>query len=160
MSRETPEWAAELAGFSDDDRHLPFTLDGVNVVLNRARLAAFLVQFARDRDVRDFLTLDLVGTTAGLPLSSTGLTEAGPNLPTRPFRIWEYVWLYKVLGLTRGGLKVLDLGGPASHLSILAAMAGCHVISVDINDDFVQAARDCARTLELRSLEPRVCDMR
>ena len=99
MLRNPPQWAFELGWISDADRCLPFALDRVNLALNRARLAAFLDQFALDEDVRDFLAIDLLGATAGLPLSSTGLAETVPSLASRPFRIWEYVWLYKVLGL-------------------------------------------------------------
>jgi SAM-dependent methyltransferase len=160
MSWNFPGWASELAWLSEDDRDLPLSLDGVNLVLNRARLAAFLSEFAEDKDVRDFLALDLLGTTAGLPLSSTGLAEEAPGLASRPFRLWEYVWLYKVLGLSGGGMKVLDLGGPATHLSVLAAIAGCHVTSVDINPEFVEAANECAHALRLPLLTARLGDMR
>ena len=160
MSWNFPGWASELAWLSEDDRDLPWSLDAVNLVLNRARLAAFLSEFAEDKDVRDFLALDLLGTTAGLPLSSTGLAETVPSLASRPFRLWEYVWLYKVLGLSAGGMNVLDLGGPATHLSVLAAIAGCQVTSVDINPEFVEAANECARALELPLLTARLGDMR
>jgi hypothetical protein len=114
-----PGWACELAWLSEDDRDLPLSLDAVNLVLNRARLAA-----------------------------STGSAETAPNLASRPFRLCEYVWLYKPLGLSGGGMEVLDLGGPATHLSILAAIAGCHVTSVDINPESVQA-NECARALKV-----------
>ena len=160
MPTELPAWALEMAWVSDDDQHLPSALDGVNLVLNRMRLAAFLAGFAEDRNVRDLLALDVLGTAADLPLSSTGLPETLPSLAMRPFRIWEYVWLYKVLALGAGGLQVLDLGGPASHLSVLAALAGCHVTSLDINPNFVRAAQQCARALNLAALDARVGDMR
>src|SRR5262245_14554404 len=138
---ELPRWSMEMAWVSDGDESLPSGIDGINLVLNRLRLASFLAGFGEDQDVRDLLTLDVLGVLAGLPLSSTGLTENAPNLAIRPFRLWEYAWLYKVLGLASGTLKVLDLGGPASHLTLLAAIAGCDVISVDINPEFVRAAR-------------------
>jgi 2-polyprenyl-3-methyl-5-hydroxy-6-metoxy-1,4-benzoquinol methylase len=160
MSWNFPGWASELAWLSEDDRDLPLSLDAVNLALNRARLAAFLSEFAEDKDVRDFLALDLLGTIAGLPLSSTGLAEQAPGLASRPFRLWEYVWLYKALGLSDGGMKVLDLGGPATHLSVLAAIAGCHVTSVDINPEFVRAANECAQALKLPLLTARLGDMR
>ena len=160
MAWNFPAWASELAWLSEDDRDFPVSLDAVNLVLNRARLAAFLSEFAEDKDVRDFLALDLLGTIAGLPLSSTGLAETAPSLASRPFRLWEYVWLYKVLGLSGGGMKVLDLGGPATHLSVLAAIAGCDVISIDINPEFVEAANECALTLKLPFLTARLGDMR
>ena len=160
MSRQTSAWATELALATDSDRNLPAAMDGINVVLNRNRLATFLLKFARDRDVRDLLTLDILGAAAGLPLSSTGMAEGTPNLVSRPFRLWEYMWLYKVLRLSRGKLKVLDLGGPASQLSVLAAIAGCDVTSIDINPEFVEAGKDCAQALSLRSFTPTIGDMR
>ncbi len=155
-----PAWALEMAWVSEGEDGLTPTIDGINLVLNRMRMATFLAEFADDKDVRDLLTLDVLGTMAGLPLSSTGAQETTPSLAMRPFRIWEYVWLYQSLGLSAGGLKVLDLGGPASHLSLLAAFAGCHVTSVDINPAFVQAAHECARALNLTTLDTRVGDMR
>lgn len=160
MSPPLPAWAREMSWMSDEDAGLPAAIDGVNLVLNRARLAAFLARFAEDKDVRDLLALDVLGMAAGLPLSSTGLEESEPTMAARPFRLWEYVWLYKSLGLAAGGLRVLDLGGPASHLSVLAALAGCRVTSVDINPAFVRAAQECAGALGITSLDPRVGDMR
>jgi len=145
---------------SDGDEHLPSAIDGINLVMNRTRLAAFLTQFAEDRDVRDLLALDVLGVTAGLPLSSTGAAEAIPTLAFRPFRIWEYTWLYKTLGLSKGGAGILDLGGPASHLTILAALAGSSVTSIDVNPTFVDAAQECARVLKLDRLKAREGDMR
>lgn len=159
MFPELPAWAREMAWVSDDDAALPSETDGINVVLNRVRLAAFLCRFAEDKDVRDLLALDVLGAAIGLPLSSTGAPESAPDLALRPFRIWEYAWLYKSLGLSAGGMNVLDLGGPASHLSILAAIAGCRVTSVDINPVFVHAAQECARGLGLNSLDAQVGDM-
>jgi SAM-dependent methyltransferase len=154
-----PTWASELAWLADGDEVLPSVMEGANVVLNRARLSAFIAGFAEDKDVRDLLVLDVVAAAAELPFSSTGLAELGPSLALRPFRIWEYTWLYKNLGLSLGGAKVLDLGGPASHLSIMAALAGCHVTSVDLNPEFVRAAQECARELDLAFLDTRVGDM-
>ncbi|HEX4229459.1 MAG TPA: class I SAM-dependent methyltransferase [Bryobacteraceae bacterium] len=156
----TPQWAFELASWSPGDEDLPVGLDGINVVLNRARLANFLGQFAEDKDVRDLLVLDLVANAAGFSISSTGVAEAEPTLPFRPFRLWEYAWLYKTLRLSNGRLRVLDLGGPATPLSILAAVAGCSVTSLDINAEAVKSAEECARCWKLRSFEARVGDMR
>jgi len=160
MTGPPPAWAAELALLTKEDAHLPSGLDGINLVLNRARLAAFLAEFAEDKDLRDLLALDLIAHSSGLPLSSSGLPESSPALASRPFRLWEYVWLYKSLRLSSGGLHVLDLGGPSTHLSILAALAGCRVTSVDINPEFVSAARECARVLRLDAFEARHGDMR
>ena len=155
-----PVWAREMAWISTGDEHIPSEIEGVNLVLNRRRLAEFLTRFAEDRDVWDLLALDVLGVAAGLPLSSTGAEETTPNLTIRPFRLWEYAWLYKTLQLSAGGLRVLDLGGPASHLSILAALAGCRVTSLDINPTFVKAGQDCAEALELPSLDAQLGDMR
>jgi hypothetical protein len=149
MSWNFPGWAYELAWLSEDDRDLPSALDAVNLVFNHAPLSALLSEFAEDKDVRNFLALDLPGTTAGLPMSSTGLPETAPCLPLRAFRLWEYVWLYKVLGLSGGGMKVLDLGGPATQLLVLTAIASCNVTTVDINPECVQAASECARAWKL-----------
>lgn len=156
----TPQWAFELASWSPGDEALPADLEGINVVLNRARLASFLGEFAEDKDVRDLLVLDLVANAAGFSVSSTGVAEAEPTLPFRAFRLWEYAWLYKTLRLSNGGLRVLDLGGPATPLSILAAVAGCSVTSLDINADAVKSAEECARCWKLGSFEARVGDMR
>lgn len=160
MPTALPAWALEMAWVSDGDDSLASSIKGINLVLNRMRMATFLAEFADDGDVRDLLTLDVLGTMAGLPISSTGAQESAPSLAMRPFRIWEYVWLYKALGLSAGGLKLLDLGGPASHLSVLAALAGCHVTSVDINPAFVRAAYECAGAMGLTTLDTRVGDMR
>jgi 2-polyprenyl-3-methyl-5-hydroxy-6-metoxy-1,4-benzoquinol methylase len=155
-----PAWASELAWVSDGDQFLPSAMDGINVVLNRARLATYLSQFGDDKDVRDLLILDAVAHAAGLAFTSTGAPEAVPSLALRPFRIWEYAWLFKILGLSKGGVQILDLGGPATHLSILAALAGCNVTSIDINPEFVRAAQVSAETLGLSSFNSRVGDMR
>jgi SAM-dependent methyltransferase len=130
------------------------------MALNRARLARFLAEFADDSDVRDLLLLDLLGVALDAPMSSTGTVVGIPPLAERPFRLWEYAWLYKGLGLDAGGLDVLDLGGPASHLVILSALAGNRVVSLDINPAIVSTARDCAASLNLDSLTPRLGDMR
>lgn len=150
-------WPTEV---TDEDKSQPSEIDGINLPLNRARLARFLTEFADDRDVADLLTLDVVGTAAGLPLTSTGEAEALPSLVLRPFRLWEYVWLYRVLNLSAGGIRVLDLGGPATHLTVLAALAGCRVTTLDINPEFIDAAQECARTLQIASLDARIGDMR
>ena len=155
-----PQWAAELVGLTPEDRTLPADLPGVNLALNRLRLARFLAEFAKDGDVRDLLLLDLLGVAIDAPVSSTGTVEDIPTLAQRPFRLWEYAWLYKGLELDAGGLDVLDLGGPASPLVILAALAGNRVVSVDINPTIIAAARTCVKSLNLKSLEPRVGDMR
>src|SRR5688500_9225602 len=160
MNSALPAWALEMAQAEATDTALPFSIPGVNVVLNRARLACFLAAFSEDRDIQDLITLDIAAKAAGLPVSSTGLAGNTEPLALRPFRIWEYCWLYKSLGLSRGGWKVLDLGGPASHLSILAAKSGCNVISLDVNPDIVRAAHDCARALRLETLDARLGDMR
>src|SRR5205085_4483941 len=109
MPPELPAWTLEMAWADGADAGLPSVTDGINLVLNRLRLAAFLARFAEDKDVRDLLALDALGATIGLPLSSTGAVESVPSLALRPFRIWEYTWLYKSLGLSSGGLNVLDL---------------------------------------------------
>ena len=160
MLTALPHWALEMAQADRRDQALPFAIPGVNVVLNRARLAGFLAAFSEDRDVQDLVALDIAAKAAGLPVNSTGLAEETEALAVRPFRIWEYCWLYKSLRLSRGGWKVLDLGGPASHLSVLAAMAGCQVISLDVNPDMVRAAQESARALCLETLDARLGDMR
>jgi SAM-dependent methyltransferase len=157
MSSDPFGWPTEV---TDEDKSQPSEIDAINLPLNRARLARFLTEFAGDRDVADLLTLDVVGTAAGLPLTSTGEAEALPSLVLRPFRLWEYVWLYQALNLSAGEIRVLDLGGPATHLTILAALAGCRVTTLDINPEFIQAAQECSRTLQIASLDARVGDMR
>lgn len=160
MFPDLPPWALEMAGVSTGDESQPSEFNGINVPLNRPRLARFLTEFADDRDLSDLLTLDVQGSTAGLPFSSTGLAESLPSLVLRPFRLWEYAWLYRTLNLSAGGVSVLDLGGPATHLTMLAAIAGCRVITLDINPEFVAAARECARELQIDSLDARAGDMR
>ena len=152
--------ANEFAGITDHDRGLDARIDGINMALNRARLATFLEEFAEDCDVRDLLALDVLGFASGLPLSSTGAADNAPLLVERPFRLWEYSWLYKILRLSTGQPKVLDLGGPATHVCMLAAIAGCQVTTIDINPVFVNAAQEAARILRLTSLDARVGDMR
>ena len=155
-----PQSALEMALVAEGDEHFPTALDTINLPLNRMRLAAFLAAFAQDKDVADLLALDIFAGAAGLPLSSTGLIEEGAQLALRPFRLWEYAWLYKSLGLADGNLKVLDLGGPASHVTILAALAGSAVSSVDLNPEIVRAAQECAQTFGLSGFAPAVGDMR
>lgn len=158
LSSSSP-WAVRLADLRPDDEGLPNDWPGVNLALNRARLARFLAEFADDGDVRDFLLLDALRIAVGAPLSSTGILDESA-LALRPFRLWEYAWLYKGLCLASGGQDVLDLGGPASHLTILAALAGNRVVSADINPAIVEAGRQCARLFSLRTLDARVDDMR
>jgi ubiquinone/menaquinone biosynthesis C-methylase UbiE len=160
MFPNLPGWALEIAGVSPGDERQLSGIEGINLPLNRARLAGFLSEFADDRDIADLLALDVIGATAGLPLTSTGLAESFPSLGLRPFRLWEYAWLYRILNLSAGGVRVLDLGGPATHLTLLAALAGCRVTTIDINSDFVAAARECAQALKIGSLDPLVGDMR
>jgi SAM-dependent methyltransferase len=153
-------WALDMVSWSLGDEALPVDLAGINVVLNRARLATFLSEFAEDKDVRDLLALDLIATAAGFRVSSTGIAEEEPSLSLRPFRLWEYAWLYKTLRLSGGGLRVLDLGGPSTPLTILAAAAGCRVTSLDINPEAVRNAEEFARRCRLDTFEARVGDMR
>ncbi|HLG95901.1 MAG TPA: methyltransferase domain-containing protein [Bryobacteraceae bacterium] len=159
MSPELPSWALKMAGAAEKDAIFPHSLNGINFPLNRRRLAAFLTQFQNDQDVHDFVALDLLASNFSLPLSSTGLKHPEP-LMIRPFRLWEYVWLYKCLNLASGTLSVLDLGGPASHLSIMAALAGCQVTSIDINPEFVKSGRECGEMLQLNWFQPKLGDMR
>ncbi len=155
------QWSLEMASVSPGDSQMPFDFAGINAQLNRARLASFLTEFENDRDVHDLLNLDVIGATAGLPLSSTGAVEGEPNLALRPFRLWEYAWLYKVVGLGCGGMSVLDLGGPASHLTVLSALCGARVTSLDVNPKYVQQGLECVSILGLeQSLHPQVGDMR
>jgi SAM-dependent methyltransferase len=156
----TPPWALDLASWLPGDEALPEDLEGINVVLNRARLANFLAEFAEDKDVRDLLALDLITSAAGFSVTSTGVAETEPSLPFRPFRLWEYAWLYKTLRLSSGGLRVLDLGGPSTPLSILAALAGNRVTSLDINPDVVRSAEEFARCCQLGAFQAHVGDMR
>ena len=66
----------------------------------------------------------------------------------------------KCCASARAAKNVLDLGGPASHLTILAALAGNRVVSADINPEIVEAGRRCANLVGLSSLDARVLDMR
>lgn len=142
------------------DENLPGAVDRWNLVMNRRRLQEFVGQFAGDADVRDFLLLDGLAELAGLELSSTGLTDPDRGIALRPFRIWEYVWIFKALGLREGGLNVLDLGGPISHLTFLAAIAGNQVLSLDIDERAIQANRRSAELLALANLQAGIGDMR
>ncbi|MDQ2945171.1 MAG: methyltransferase domain-containing protein [Acidobacteriota bacterium] len=155
-----PDWPRELAGYRSGDETLPADLPDLNVVLNRARLAEFLRRFADDSDVRDFLILDVLSVAADAEISSTGEVEDWPALALRPFRLWEYVWLYKALGLYEPGRRVLDLGGPASHIAMAAALSGNTVHSIDINPRIVEAGRQCAALLNLSNYTAEVGDMR
>ncbi len=76
-----------MAWVSSEDKDFPVTIDGSNLVLNRMRLAAFLGKFAEDQDVADLLSLDAIAAASGIPLTSTGLSEYGLGLATRPFRV-------------------------------------------------------------------------
>jgi len=152
-------WAREMAGEHPGDDRLPFELPGVNVVINRPRLSGWLEAFRDDVDVADFVLLDVIATALSANISSTGMRESVPSLAMRPFRLWEYVWLYKTLNLANGGKRVLDLGGTGTHLTMLAALAGNDVESIDINPKFVSAGLDCARTLGIDTYAARVADM-
>jgi len=160
MLHNLPPWTLELAGVSAGDEGQPSELDGLNLALNRMRLARFLSEFGDDQDVQNLLALDALSSAAGLPLSSTGRAEAVPSLPLRPFRLWEYTWLYQTLNLSTGGVQVLDLGGPATHLTMLAGLSGCRVTTLDTNAQFVSAARECAHALQIDSFDAQVGDMR
>jgi 2-polyprenyl-3-methyl-5-hydroxy-6-metoxy-1,4-benzoquinol methylase len=144
---------------SQDDK-LPDSIDRLNLVLNRRRLRTFLEVFSSDADVRDILLLDSLAQSMGLPLSSTGLVDLDRSLALRPFRTWEYVWLFKILELRRGGMRVLDLGGPISHIVFLAALAGNEVLTLDIDERAVDACNRMAQLLGLKNIRAEVCDMR
>jgi len=122
------------------DNDFPENIDGVNTVLNRRRLARWLSVFGQDADVNDFLLLDAIINSLDIPVTSTGATGPSSSLGLRPFRLWEYCWIYKCLALAKGDLNVLDIGGPGSHLSLLTALAGNSVQSIDLNPAFVDAA--------------------
>jgi SAM-dependent methyltransferase len=138
-----PAWAAEMAGLDRDDA-LAAEMSGVNIYLNRARLAHFLAEYALDADLRDFVTLDVLACATGIPLSFTGELETAAALVRHPGTLWQHVWLYKVLGLRAGGCDVLDVGSPASHLTMLAAAAGNRVTSVHPEPRLLAVARRCA----------------
>lgn len=157
---EFSDWVERVVEWAPDDASLPGGLGSINLALNRKRLAEFLQHFQSDSDVDDFLLLDLLGVEIGIEISSTGEVEEVPDLAFRPFRLWEYVWLYKVLGLAEGGRSVLDLGGPASHVVLAAALAGSQVHSVDLNPRIVEAGLHCAQAFGLRSYHAETADMR
>jgi SAM-dependent methyltransferase len=104
--------------------------------------------------VRDLLFLDWISVETSTEATSTSL-PAEPYLAQRPFRIWEYSWLFKTLGLAAGDADVLDLGGPASHLTLLTALAGNRVVSLDINPQIIDAGRRCAERLGIDTLQVR-----
>jgi 2-polyprenyl-3-methyl-5-hydroxy-6-metoxy-1,4-benzoquinol methylase len=157
---EFSNWVRQVVEWVPQDASLPGELDSINLTLNRKRLAGFLEQFWSDSDVQDFLLLDLLAVGTDAEISSTGELELVPDLSIRPFRLWEYIWLYKALGLAEGGKSVLDLGGPASHIVISAALAGNQVHSVDLNPRIVDAGRHCAQTFQLENYRAEVGDMR
>ena len=157
---EFSDWIHQVTEWMPGDVSLPGGLASINLVLNRKRLAEFLQRFESDSDVEDFLLLDLLGVEIAIEISSTGEVEEVPDLALRPFRLWEYVWLYKVLGLAESGRSILDLGGPASHVVLAAALAGNQVRSVDLNPRIVEAGRQCAQTFGLSNYRAEVGDMR
>jgi hypothetical protein len=59
-----PAWALEMAEVSAEDEGFPFVLDGVDLALNRLRSAVSLDDFAEDKDVWDFPTLDVMAAAA------------------------------------------------------------------------------------------------
>ncbi len=154
------DWVQKVVEWAPQDGSLPGGLDALNLALNRRRLAEFLEHFWSDSDVQDFLLLDLLAVGVGAEISSTGEIELVPDLSTRPFRLWEYIWLYKALGLAEGGKSVLDLGGPASHVIIAAALARNRIHSVDLNPRIVEAGRQCAMVFQLDEYRAEVGDMR
>jgi SAM-dependent methyltransferase len=153
-------WAQEVAALEPGDLEFPGGLERVNIALNRRRLAEFVEQFGGDSDVRDLLLLDLLGVAINAEISSTGAVEDLLPLSFRPFRLWEYSWLYKTLDLASGSFNVLDLGGPASHLTIAAALAGNRVKSIDINPRIVQAGQRSANRMRLSNYLAEAGDMR
>ncbi len=157
---EFSESINKLVGYLPEDSNLPRGLESISLTLNRRRLADFLDRFASDSDLQDFLLLDLLAVAIDARISSTGELELVPDLGLRPFRLWEYVWLYKTLRLAAGGKTILDLGGPASHIVISAALAGNHLHSVDLNPAIVEAGRHCAGAFRLENYRAEVGDMR
>src|SRR5208282_1832134 len=115
------DWVRQVVDWLPDDVSLPGAVTALNLTLNRRRLAEFLERFSSDSDLQDFLILDLLAVGIDAQISSTGEIEEVPDLSIRPFRLWEYIWLYKALRLSEGGKSVLDLGGPASHIVMSAA---------------------------------------
>lgn len=159
-SVELSDWVRQVVDWLPDDVSLPGAITGLNLTLNRRRLAEFLERFSSDSDLQDFLRLDVLAVGIDAQISSTGEIEEVPDLSIRPFRLWEYIWLYKALGLASGKKSVLDLGGPASHIVMAAAFAGNQVFSVDLNPQIVEAGRTCARTFQLGNFQAEVGDMR
>ncbi len=157
---EFRDWVRQVVEWTDQDASLPGGMDSIHVTLNRNRLASFLERFSEDSDLQDFLILDLLAVGIDAEISSTGELEEVPDLSIRPFRLWEYIWLYKILRLSEGGNSVLDLGGPASHIVMAAAFAGNHVQSIDLNPRIVEAGRRCAETFQLKNYRAEVGDMR
>lgn len=156
------DWADRLVGGGPDDASLPEAGFDVNVALNRRRLAQWLRKFHSDSDVQDFLALDLLANSIDAGVSSTGLpgSEGMASLTVRPYRLWEYAWIFKCLELGWGRRKVLDLGGPASHLSFLTALAGNNVLSIDINPVIVAAGNEAAGLLGIPDFRAVQGDMR
>lgn len=146
-AQRMPDWTGGTL-YRQSDRTQPVVSAGVNVVLNRKRLAAFSAEFAGDADLRDFILLDAISSYSNLGLSS-GPGEPPGSLAPREVRLWEYVWLFKVLGLRGGGLRVLNAGGAASHLTFLAALAGNEVLSVDPDARRVDLCRRAAAAMGL-----------
>jgi SAM-dependent methyltransferase len=153
-------WVRQAVEWTDQDAGLPSGLESIHLTLNRNRLANFLDHFSDDSDLKDFLILDLLAAGIDAGISSTGELEEVPDLSIRPFRLWEYIWLFKTLRLSEGGRSVLDLGGPASHIVISAAFAGNRVHSLDLNPRIVEAGRRCATTFHLENYRAEVGDMR
>ena len=139
-----PAWAAEMSGLGPEDASQPIETLSANVCLNRARLARFLSECAGDGDVRDFAALDVMACATGIPLSFTAEPDSVTGIVRHPINLWQHVWLYKTLGLRAGGLTVLDVGGPAAHLTVLAAAAGNHVASVHGDPRVLAVGRRCA----------------
>jgi SAM-dependent methyltransferase len=160
VETELTDWVREVVDWLPEDSDLPGGLDFLNLTLNRRRLAEFLERFGNDSDVQDFLLLDLLGVATGSEISSTGEVETVPDLSLRPFRLWEYIWLYKVLRLHAGGKSVLDLGGPASHIVLAAGLARNKIRTVDLNPRIVEAGLRCAAAFRLENYSAEVGDMR
>jgi hypothetical protein len=95
------------------------------------------------------LLLDGLASQAGLSINASGLAGVAGGLALRPYRWWEYVWLYKGLGLRAGGLRVLQIGGCVSHVGFLAAMAGNQVLALDGDLRAVESANRAAAALGL-----------
>lgn len=70
--------------------------------------------------------------------STRRVVDVVPNLATRLFRLWDYVWLYHFLGLSEGGKTVLDLGGFRLRIGDRGG-AGNDVHTVDLNPRIVRA---------------------